>query len=130
MSDTTDNGIARQFSTGATRGTSDGKLDYEGALCPFVLELFVQYMHDNNVMGDGSIRTADNWQKGIPREQYMKSLQRHNHSAWKRLRSEKNITKEDLAFERAIKAMNKDLFGVMFNSMGLVHENLRLLGIL
>jgi len=38
MSDVKDTGTIRQFTTGATRDTSDGKLDYEGFISPLVLE--------------------------------------------------------------------------------------------
>ena len=127
MNNTTDNGIARQFSTGATRGTSDGKLDYEGSLCPFVLELFVQYMHKNRIQSDGKLRTADNWQKGIPKEEYMKSKQRHSMAYWKKTRSNKTYLTIKETYENLV-AENNDLCGELFNTMGILHENLKEMG--
>lgn len=73
----------RMFNTGATRNTDTDKFDYEGFLSPFVLEKFGEYMHKNRKQADGNLRSSDNWQKGIPRDQYMKSLLRHVLSAWR-----------------------------------------------
>src|SRR5271165_3209549 len=72
----------REFETGATRNSDAGKHDYEGFLCPFVLETFAQYMTKHRVMEDGSLRASDNWQKGIPQDQLMKSLLRHVIELW------------------------------------------------
>ena len=131
MSDnTTDNGIARQFSTGATRDTSDGKLDYEGFLCPFVLECYAEYMHENRVQSDGKLRPSDNWQNGIPREEYMKSMWRHFHAVWKKSRSEKDAI-ECKTYEEFCEQLEKelnDIFGLMFNVMGFAHETLKEMG--
>ena len=67
----------RTFDTGATRDTDDGKLDYEGFISPLVLERFARYMHTHRLQPDGTLRDSDNWQKGIPRDQYIKSAWRH-----------------------------------------------------
>lgn len=68
----------RRFETGATRDTDEGKLDYEGFNHPVVDQRYAEYMHKHRVQPDGALRSADNWQKGIPKDQYAKSLQRHN----------------------------------------------------
>lgn len=68
----------RRFETGATRDTDEGKLDYEGFNHPVVDRRYAEYMHRHRILPDGALRAADNWQKGIPKEQYAKSLQRHN----------------------------------------------------
>lgn len=72
----------RTFSTGATRNTDENKLDYEGFLSPEVLRIFAIYMHRNRRQADGGWRDSDNWQKGIPKDAYMKSLWRHFHDMW------------------------------------------------
>ncbi len=69
--------VVRQFPTGANRDRDDNKLNYRGFLNPFVIKRFAEYMHQNRHLADGSVRAADNWQKGIPREVYMESLERH-----------------------------------------------------
>ena len=72
----------RTFDTGATRDTDDGKLDYEAFNAPIVEREYAAYMHDNRKQVDGVLRDGDNWQKGIPRSQYMKSLIRHVMDVW------------------------------------------------
>jgi len=98
----------RKFESGATRNNDDGKLDYEGFLSPIVLEEFAKYMHKARVQDDGTIRDSDNWQKGIPRDEYMKSMWRHFHSVWKK--------------HRAGEDNNEDLCALLFNVSGLLHE--------
>jgi len=104
----------RQFDTGATRDTDEGKLDYEGFLSPIVLKAFAEYMHENRVQSDGNLRDSDNWQKGIPRDAYMKSLWRHFHEAWTAHRYGPEVA-EDNELLRALMAM-------LFNVQGYAHE--------
>lgn len=104
----------RTFETGATRDDDDGKYDYEGFLSPLVLERFAEYMHEHRYQADGTLRASDNWQRGIPREQYMKSLLRHVFDVWRKWRAQVASGK---LFEDACCA-------VMFNIMGLLHETL------
>jgi len=73
----------REFETGATRDTEDGKLDYEGFLSPAVLQRFAEYMHQHRRQSDGTMRDSDNWQRGMPRPVYMKSGLRHTLNWWK-----------------------------------------------
>src|SRR5512145_2767796 len=70
-------GKVRTFESGATRDTDTNKLDFEGFLNPLVDESFANFMHKHRVQSDGGLRAADNWQKGIPKDEYMKSLFRH-----------------------------------------------------
>lgn len=70
-------GETRTFSSGATRDTDTNKLDFEGFLNPIVDESFAEFMHRHRIQSDGQLRDSDNWQKGIPRNEYMKSLWRH-----------------------------------------------------
>ncbi len=112
-------GTLRQFETGATRDTDDGKIDPEGFLSPWVIQRFCEYMDKNRVQSDGSIRSSDNWQKGIPKDAYMKSLWRHFLEVWKLHRTpvEGATLSDEDAFE-----MEEALCGVMFNVMGYLHE--------
>ena len=72
----------RKFSSGATKSSDIGKPDYEGFLHPEVLLAFGAYMNKHRVQEDGSVRDSDNWQRGIPKEQLMKSLWRHFMDLW------------------------------------------------
>lgn len=100
----------RQFDTGATRDSDTDKFDYEGFLNPFVLEQFGLYMHKNRVQADGNLRDSDNWQKGIPQDQYMKSILRHVFSAWRA--------------HREGRFSIDDWMAVIFNAQGYVYEQL------
>jgi hypothetical protein len=107
----------REFDTGATRDTDEGKLDYEGFLSPRVLERFAEYMNKNRVQADGNVRASDNWQKGIPREAYMKSLWRHFMDVWTLHRTSIPCSVDEDELQEALCAM-------MFNVMGYLHEEL------
>lgn len=73
----------RTFNTGATRDIAQGKLDYTRALCPLVLERYVQYLNKHRKQPDGSFRDFDNWKKGLPFRESFSSLGRHNGDLWK-----------------------------------------------
>lgn len=98
----------RTFETGATRDSDVTKLDFEGFLSPFILEQFGEYMHKHRKQADGKLRDSDNWQKGIPRKQYMKSLLRHVFSAWRAHRLDKFSI--------------DDWMAILFNAQGYVLE--------
>jgi len=101
----------RQFETGAIRDDENYKLDYEGFLSPLAIERYAQYMHKHRKQTDGNLRASDNWQRGIPKEAYMKSMFRHLVEVWKSHRNIKNhVDIED------------SLCGVLFNAMGYLHE--------
>ena len=101
----------REFETGATRDTDEGKLDYEGFFSPLVMLRFAEYMHENREQPDG-FRESDNWQKGIPQEAYMKSKYRHFMDTWLHHRGLADLAGSDL--ERALCAE-------LFNTMGYLH---------
>lgn len=103
----------REFDTGATRDTDEGKHDFEGFLSPLVLERYAQYMTKHRKQADGELRDSDNWQKGIPQDQYMKSAWRHWFEMWK---SWRGWGGEDI--EEAACAL-------LFNIMGWMHEHLK-----
>lgn len=106
--------IIRTFATGATRDTDEGKLDFEGFLSPQVLKAFAQYMHEKRKMPDGSMRDSDNWQKGIPVDQYMKSMFRHFFAVWESHRAGGQTHQ-----------LVEELLALMFNVQGYAHELLK-----
>lgn len=101
----------RHFASGATRDDTTDKLDFEGFLSPLAIEAFAEYMHKNRFQADGVIRESDNWQKGIPKEAYMKSMFRHFFVVWKHYRSSDDYI--------------EDLCALYFNVQGLLHETLK-----
>lgn len=115
-----DNGEIRKFETGATRDTSLNKLDFEAFLSPLVLTSFAEYMHEHRKQSDGGLRPGDNWQKGIPRTEYAKSLLRHVIHFWL-------IHRGHLAFDENGKEvqMIPTLHAIVFNAWGYLFELLR-----
>jgi hypothetical protein len=107
-------GGARTFATGATRDVDTDKPDYEGFLSPLVIEEYGRYMHHHRHMKDGSFRDSDNWQRGIPRDAYMKSAWRHFFDWWKLHRG---LTARD--------TLKRTLCAVIFNASGYLHEVLK-----
>lgn len=105
----------RVFTTGATRHNDNSKLDYEGFLSPMALDAYAQYLNKHRVQADGKLRASDNWQLGIPRDVYIKSLFRHFVDAWKLHRGYRvdGVTIEDA------------LSAVLFNAFGYLHEHLK-----
>jgi hypothetical protein len=99
------------FETGATRNSDAGKLDFEGFLSPLVIERFAQYMMKHRVQADGKTRDSDNWQKGIPLANYMKSMWRHFFDVWKEHRG--YGTEE---------GREEALCALVFNAMGYLYE--------
>jgi len=79
------------------------KWDYEGFLSPLVLIRFAEYMHKH--------RASDNWQKGIPKDKYMKSMWRHFMNVWTIHRT----TRHGPIMEDALCAL-------LFNVMGYLYE--------
>ena len=108
----------RTFSSGATRDSDDGKLDFEGFLSPRALRAFAEYMHANRVQTDGNVRASDNWQKGIPLDAYMKSMWRHFFAVWSTYRDEIDTgsTKNEQV---------QNLCALLFNVQGMLHEILK-----
>lgn len=110
----------RKFETGATRDAEDGKLDFEGFLSPLVLEEFAKYLNKHRIQADGELRDSDNWQKGIPKTVYIKSLWRHFMDLWKIHRGLKAVdskTGAEITLREACSA-------VMFNVMGYLFEDI------
>lgn len=111
----------RDFETGATRNDGDHKFDYEGFICPQSDHEFAKYMHSHRKQADGQMRDADNWQKGIPKEVYIKSLTRHMKDlnrlwdGWTVFDPDDNHEVDMLELLQAIR----------FNQQGLTHEILK-----
>ena len=104
----------RTFESGATRDTDENKLDFEGFLSPLVLQAYAEYMNENRVQSDGNIRASDNWQRGIPKDAYMKSGWRHFFDWWSAHRGYPSR-----------EGMIKALCGLLFNVQGYLHELLK-----
>lgn len=102
----------RTFKTGATRQDDKNKLDFDGFLSPLAIEAFAQYMHKHRFQADGVLRPSDNWQKGIPRDAYMKSMWRHFFETWKAHRIYCANQEEQI----------ENLCAIIFNAQGMLHE--------
>lgn len=107
----------RKFETGATRDTNDGKLNYEGFNSALVEKRFAEYMHVHRIQPDGSLRAADNWQKGIPKEAYMESLKRHVMDLW--------LHYDGFPEEAVDKDIESVLCAIRFNVNGMLFEILK-----
>lgn len=106
--------VMRSFKGGATRHNDVSKLDFEGFISPAVLERYAQYLHEHRVQADGKLRDSDNWQRGIPKDVYMKSNLRHTVAVWKWHRG---IPCKD--------GLEDSLCAQIFNAMGYLFELLK-----
>lgn len=104
----------RVFKTGATRDSDESKFDYEGFLSPAVLERYAAYLHKHRIQSDGNVRSSDNWQLGISKDVYMKSLFRHFMDMWKEHRG---LPSRD--------GRQDAICGLLFNAMGYLFEDLK-----
>jgi len=111
-----DNGIQRDFGTGAVRDTVINKLDFEAFLSPVVLNRYAEYLNGTRKQSDGSMRDGDNWQYGIPKKEYRKSLIRHVMDVWLIARGRVKYA--------VIKDLQTALCAVLFNAMGYLYEDL------
>lgn len=106
----------RTFATGATRDTAEGKHDYEGFISPLVTKRYGAYMHRNRFQKDGTTRDSDNWQKGIDKDAYVKSLVRHVEDV--------KLHHDGFADEAVDADLQDVLCAVLFNASGLLFEML------
>ena len=104
----------RRFPSGATRDDDDGKLDYEGFLSPIVLVRYAEYMDRHRVQADGELRASDNWQRGITKPAYAKSLWRHFMDFFLEHRG-----------YQSREGMEDALCAIIFNASGYLHELLK-----
>lgn len=112
-------GKTREFESGATRDSDDGKLDYEGFLSPLVLNAFAHYMHKHRIQSDGKLRDSDNWQRGMPLAVYAKSAWRHFFDFWAIHRGYVVFDEEGNAVE-----LEDAVCGLLFNLQGYMHTDL------
>lgn len=115
-----DSGKIRQYDSGATRDTGIGKLNYEGFFSPIVLERYAQYLHKHRTQSDGSLRDADNWQKGIPIKTYMEGKVRHGIFTWLLHRGFPAIDDKGNEVD-----LEESLCAELFNTMGYLLEILK-----
>ena len=106
----------RYFPSGAYRDVDESKLDYEGFLSPAVIKRYAEYMHENRKQSDGNLRAADNWQKGIPKDQYMKSMFRHFMDVWM-MHRQVGDDWEPGDLETALCALAFNVFGYLFEEL-------------
>lgn len=111
-----DNGKLRTFATGATRDTSERKLDPFGFISPVALHRFSEYMDKHRVQSDGNLRASDNWKKGMPKEEYVRSLIRHVMDFW--LVTSGEVPQYDPKVSDPIEIA----CAIMFNVQGYLHE--------
>jgi len=109
----------QQFKTGATRSADQHKFDYEGFFNPEVLYRYATYMHEHRKQPDGNVRDSDNWQKGIPLTNYIKSLVRHVIDLWRLHRGYKVINPDT----NQPHTVDELCCAIMFNSMGYLKEH-------
>lgn len=118
-SPTPGNGAQQSFGTGATRSTSEGKVDYEGHIDPDVLAVYGDYMNRHRMQRNGQLRGSDNWQSGIPIPAYMKSLVRHLFEMWRMYRGYP-VPNQDA--DGRLFTFDEVACAILFNAMGLIRE--------
>ena len=104
----------RNFESGATRDSDTEKFDHEGFLSYTVLMRYAEYMHSHRIQADGALRDSDNWQKGIPKDAYMKSMFRHFMDVWGNHRGYETDESQEVA-----------LCALLFNVSGYLYELLK-----
>jgi hypothetical protein len=109
----------RVFESGASRNSDEGKLDHGGFNSAIVDLEYAKYMHKNRFLEDGTMRDGDNWKKGFPIEEIVKSINRHHMDF--RLLTEGYIVLED---EQEHK-MKQALMGLRFNVNAYLHEMMK-----
>lgn len=110
----------RKFETGATRNMDTNKFDYEGFFSPLVLKRRAQFMHEHRLQADGKLRDSDNWQRGIPFPEYIKSGWRHFMEWWLLHRGHKAFDEKGNSVD-----MENALTALLFNVEGYLHEYLK-----
>ena len=102
----------REFESGATRDDDETKPDYEGYLSEYALPEYAAYMLKHQKQADGETRPSDNWKKGLPIKEYLKSLWRHHITLW--VEFKKPHGNREIIIEACC--------AIMFNIQGFLHE--------
>jgi hypothetical protein len=100
------------FNSGANRSAEDMR-DPEGFLSPIVLDAYIAYMTKHRTQADGKLRAGDNWQRGMPKARYMRSMWRHFLDVWRLWRTPTPIESE---------CMVESLCALMFNVHAMLFE--------
>lgn len=112
----------KRFSTGATR-SSETTFDPSGFLSPAVLAGFCRYMEKHRKQADGTLRAADNWQKGMPTSRAYRSLTRHFFDLWLLSRGYAPASADCKVPEDALHAVLFNVFVILKNRIdGNDHE--------
>jgi hypothetical protein len=104
----------REFSSGATRDSDEDKPDFLGYMSPLVVQAYNAYMLKHQKQADGTMRGADNWKQGMPKEVYRASLGRHFLDMW--LETDGYGSRDGL---------REALCAIIFNASGMLYEELR-----
>jgi hypothetical protein len=106
----------RKFKTGATRDTDDSKPDFHGFFAPLSMQRYGQYMHLHRKQSNGQLRDSDNWKKGMPQIEYVRSMYRH-------------VNDLGLHFEGCGSEAREDtenaLCAILFNAQALLYETVK-----
>jgi len=107
-------GKIRRFDTGATRDTTEGKLEPWGFTAAIVEKTFSEYMDFHRHQSDGELRESNNWKKGIPMDTYWHSLSRHI--------LDLRLIYEGMPEEARTKDIIEALCAIKFNVDGMIFE--------
>ena len=105
----------RSYGTGGVRSELGDKLQYEGYFSPMVLRRRAQYMKKHQEQEDGEHREPDNWQNGMPMDDYIDSLFRHFIDIWLNHREVIRLEKDEV--EELLCAMMFNCEGYLFELM-------------
>ena len=76
-------------------------------------------MHAHRLQADGTVRESDNWQRGMPKDSYVRSLVRHTHDVELIHDGYPELARADARDPNALKA---HLCALIFNAQGMLHE--------
>lgn len=107
-----DNGVLRMSESGAIRNSDIGKINYQGALSPLILEAYGKYIEKHSLLPDGTRRNNKNWQKlfGTVEEHKEVCIE----SAWRHFI---DVLMEHDGYESR-DGLDEALGGLMFNIQG------------
>lgn len=109
-----DSARIREYPTGATRNSTEGKHDYASFLSPIVIEAYGRYMHRHRLQADGTLRAGSSWKKGFGDDHYsvcLESLVRHALDLW--------LLHDGF---HARETIDDAICGTLFNAMAYYHK--------